>query len=476
MNPCPQCGAPLRWIPEGNFWNCDRCGNRVAPNPAPATPQPATYQQSGGHPHDQSGLHPHDQSGLHPPQQQGYPPQQHGYPPQGYPPQGYGHYPHPGAPKGKGKLIAIIVVVAALAAGGIVLAVVLSKKSSGGGGGAESSEALAKTFIEALAAGDGAKVVALSAPVDLLVEYSDCPPEKLEENKKQYAQSLDKAKTDAASFKDHGLVFKSVKSVGEKKEFKAGDAMGECKAKKAYAMQPFTVDVEFDAPDKTKKASGIGMPALILDGKYFLGPGAVDPELFASAMNSAINGTPTTPDTPTPTPTPAAAGDPAALKAEMDALKTASCACTDKTCADAQWAKLMAFVETNKATLEAPGAEALNAAGSESVKCLDKLRMGSPTPTEPTPIPTTPTTPTTPTEPGKGLPECEAYAKAAERFIKCSKVPKQSRDAVQTAVDTMRKNWGDPATMSEDMRKSAAETCVTLEKSMKDAAKAIGCK
>jgi len=471
MNPCPQCGATLRWIPEANYWNCDRCGNRLAPSAAPPTPQPASYQPPGGHPHDQSG--------LHPPQQQGYPPQQQGYPPQqhGYPPQGYGHYPQHGPPKGKGKLIAIIVVGLALAAGGIVLAVVLSKKGSdgGGGGGFDSSEALAKSYVETLAAGDGEKLVGLSPPVDMLAEYSDCPPEKLEENKKQYAETLDKGKQAAGAFKGHALVYKSVETIGDKKEFKAGDPMGECKAKKPFAMAEFVVNVEFEAADKSKQTFRAGMPTLIFDGKYYLGPGAAPPP---DALTSAMNGTPTAPpDTPTPAP-PAPAGDPAALQAEMDALKTASCACSDKACADAQWSKLMAFVETNKATLEAPGAEALNAAGSESVKCLDKLRMGSVPPPEPTPPrdPTPPSTPTEPATPGKGLPECEAYAKAAERFIKCGKVPKQSRDAVQTAVDTMRKNWGDTSTMSEDMRKSAAETCVTLEKSMKDAAKAIGCK
>jgi hypothetical protein len=74
------------------------------------------------------------------------------------------------------------------------------------------------------------------------------------------------------------------------------------------------------------------------------------------------------------------------------------------------------------------------------------------------------------------LPECEAYAKAAEKFIKCSKAPKQSREAVQKAVDGIRTNWGNPSSMSEELKKSAAETCTTLEKSMKDAAAAMGCK
>ena len=69
MTPCPQCGAPLRWVAEAGLWNCDRCGYRAAPNaaPQPPTPPPGTYPppMQGGHPQQ-----PHEQSGLYPPQQQ----------------------------------------------------------------------------------------------------------------------------------------------------------------------------------------------------------------------------------------------------------------------------------------------------------------------------------------------------------------------------------------------------------------------
>lgn len=463
MNPCPQCGAPLRWIPEGNYWNCDRCGNRVAPSAAPPTPQPHAHEQS--QPHAQPGTYPPPMHGG----PQGYPPQ-HGYPPQGYPPQGYGHYPHPGAPRGKGKLIAIILVVAALAAGGIVLAVVLSKKGSSGDGfsGADSGEALAKTFVETLASGDGEKLVALSPSLDTMVEYSDCPAEKLEENKKQYTESLGKSREVAPSFKDHGLAYKGIEPMGEKKDFKAGDEMGDCKAKKPFAMANYMVEFEYDGADKTKKTFKTNMFTVVLDGKFYLSPGPVArPDDLAGGAPT----TPTSPDIPTAPPS----ADTAALESELGGIRTAACACTDKACADAQWEKLAAFGAQHKADVDGPGKEKLMAIGAEAIACMDKLR-GQPTPPEPPTPPSEPPPPAPPAEPGKGLPECEAYAKAAERFIKCNKVPKQSRDAVQTAVDTMRKNWGDPSTMSEDMRKSAAETCTTLEKSMKDAAKAIGCK
>jgi len=490
MNPCPQCGAPLRWIAEAGYWNCDRCGNRVAPN-APPTPQPGTYPppQQGGRPqHESSGLYPpqqqgghpqHDGSGLYPQQQQGYPPQQHGYPPQGY-----GHYPQHGHPpaRGKGKLIAIILVALALAGGGIAVAVVMSKKGSGGGGGGfDSSEALAKATTEALAAGDGDKLVSFMPAIETMNSAVDCPPEAKAANEQQAKEGLEKAKKHfaevAGQMKGSGATLKSSHTDGvAKMEMKVGEAVGPCKAKVTIGMTGIAVEVDYTNPaDKSKQTHQATYGTMILDGKYYL----LDVGEIPEALRGAGGGTPTTPpETPT---TPSTPGDPAALKTEMEGIKSASCACTDKACADAQWTRLMQFVEKNKPTLEAPGAEAINAMGSETIRCLDKLRLQSdtPTPPEPPPIPPPPdpnAKPPEPATPGKGLPECEAYAKAAERFVKCSKVPKQSRDAIQNAVDTMRKNWGDPANMSADLKKQAAETCVTLEKSMKDGAAAMGCK
>lgn len=403
----------------------------------------------GGHPQQ-----PHEQSGLYPPQQQGYPLQH------GYPPQGYGHYPQHGAPRGKGKLIAIILVALALAGGGIAVAVVMSNKGSdgGGGGGLDNPEALAKTYVEALAAGDGDKLVSLMPTIDTMIEYSECPADKLEENKKTYAESQSKSRAGAASFKGHGLVYDSLEPEGEKKEFKAGESMGDCKAKKPFAVASYMVVIKFDAADKSKSTFKAGITALVFDGKHYLGPGPVElpPELAA-----ALDGPPSTPDTP---PSTAPSAEVTAARADLDLLRAEACACPDRACADQVLTKRKAFAEKYALVAGVMDDPTIQSVGNELMTCISAKMAGSTPPSTEPPVP------------GKGLPECEAYAVAAERFIKCNKVPKQSRDAVQTAVDTMRKNWGDPATMSEDMKRSAAETCVTLEKSMKDAAVAIGCK
>jgi hypothetical protein len=462
MNPCPQCGAPLRWIPEGNFWNCDRCGNRVAPNAAP----PQTPQPQAQPPTPPPGTYPPPMHGGPP---QGYPPQ--GYGPQGYPPPGYGHYPQHGPPKGKGKLIALIAGSCALAAGGIVLAIVLSKKGSdsgGGGGGFDSAEALAKATTEALAAGDGDKLVSFAPPVDTAMAVLDCPPEAKASNEQQAKQDFEETKKRfaeaAGKMKGSGLTFKSAHTDGiAKTEIKAGEAAGPCKAKVTVTITGVGVELDYTSPtDKSKQEHKTTYGMMIVDGHYYLvHPGEV-PEPLRSGE--------TTPETPTPTPT--GSGDLAAVTSELDAIRAEACACKDAACADAQLAKLQAFADKYKDMQGAKSDARIQGIAEELTRCITTAKTAGTTPT----VPTQPTQPTPPTEPGKGLPECEAYAKAAERFIKCTKVPKQSRDAVQTAVDTMRKNWGDPATMSPDMKKSAAETCVTLEKSMKDAAKAIGCK
>ena len=467
MHPCPQCGAPLRWIPEAGFWNCDQCGNRITPNAAPATPPPSNYpQQQHGDPQQQHGD----------PQQQGYPPQQHGYPPQGYPPhQGYGHYPQHGAPgKGKGKLVAIIAAAAALAAGGIVLAVVLSKRGSGdaGGGGFENAEALAKATLEALVAGDADKLFSFTPPYDTMIGALDCPAEAKAENEQQAKKGIEETKKRfaeaAGKMKGSGATFKSshTDDIG-KTELKAGTAVGACKAKIDVMMTGVGVVHDFVSPgDKSKQEHKTTYGIMILGGKYYL--------LDTGQIPSPLGGeggeptTPTTPDTPPDTPT----GEPdlKAAVAEFEQIKSAACSCTDKACAEGEIAKLTAAAQKypDVGMRDPVVKDKLTAIASDVGACVKKFEGGqAPTPPEP---------PTTPTAPGQGLPECEAYAKAAERFIKCGKVPKQSQDAVKTAVDTMRKNWGDPSKMSDDMKRSAAETCTTLEKSMKDAAAAMGCK
>ena len=448
MHPCPQCGAPLRWIPEAGFWNCDQCGNRITPNAAPATP---------------------------PPHQQGYPPQQQGYPPQGYQPQqGYGHYPQPGAPgKSKGKLVAIIAGVGALAAGGIVLAVVLSKKGSGdgGGGGFDNGEALAKATLEALAAGDGDKLVSFMPTMEMAAEATECPAEVKEKNaedtKKGFEEMKKRFAEAASKMKGSGATFKSFHTEGiAKQETPAGGQLGDCKAKVAITFTGVGVEHDFVNPaDKSKQDHKTTYGVMIIEGKYYL----VDVGQIPPPLSGEAGETPTTPPPDTPPPdTPTAPVDVNTAIAEFEKIKSAACSCTDKACADAETSNLMAAAQkyTDVATKDPVAKDKLTAIANDVGACVKKFE-GTTAP---------PDTPTTPPEPGQGLPECEAYAKAAERFIKCSKVPKQSQDAVRTAVDTMRKNWGDPSKMSDDQKKSAAETCTTLEKSMKDAAAAMGCK
>jgi hypothetical protein len=73
------------------------------------------------------------------------------------------------------------------------------------------------------------------------------------------------------------------------------------------------------------------------------------------------------------------------------------------------------------------------------------------------------------------IPECEAYEAAAKRYIKCEKVPQESRDAAQTSLDNVKKNWGDIAGMNEETRKAVTEGCQSLGKAMKDLYDAAGC-
>ncbi|HEU5057902.1 MAG TPA: hypothetical protein VFU21_15325, partial [Kofleriaceae bacterium] len=334
----------------------------------------------------------------------------------------------------------------------------------------DNPEALAKATLEALVAGDADKLFSFTPPFDTMMGALDCPPEAKAENEKQAKLGVEEAKKRfaeaAGKMKGSGATFKKINTDIGKQEMKVGDAVGPCKAKVAVTMTGVGIEHDFVNPgDKSKQEHKATYGVMILGGKYYL----LDTGEIPAALRGEGGDTPTTPDTPPPDTPTTPPPDLNTAVAEFEQIKSAACSCTDKACADAEVAKLMTATQkyTDVAAQDPVARDKLTAIASDVGACVKKFEGGQTPP---------PDTPTTPPEPGQGLPECEAYAKAAERFIKCSKVPKQSRDAVKTAVDTMRKNWGDPSKMSDDMKKSAAETCTTLEKSMKDAAAAIGCR
>ena len=78
-----------------------------------------------------------------------------------------------------------------------------------------------------------------------------------------------------------------------------------------------------------------------------------------------------------------------------------------------------------------------------------------------------------------GVPECDAYLAAVDKYMGCEKVPQVARDAQKQARDQMRSGWASWSSLPEDSRKmaqaSAATSCTTALSSLKVAATASGC-
>ena len=78
-----------------------------------------------------------------------------------------------------------------------------------------------------------------------------------------------------------------------------------------------------------------------------------------------------------------------------------------------------------------------------------------------------------------GVPECDAYLAAVDKYMACEKVPQVARDAQKQARDQMRSGWASWSSLPEDSRKmaqaNAATACTTALSSLKVAASASGC-
>ena len=105
-----------------------------------------------------------------------------------------------------------------------------------------------------------------------------------------------------------------------------------------------------------------------------------------------------------------------------------------------------------------------------------------------TPAPVTPTTsasaaatttPATTNASSTGVPECDSYLKAAEKYLACNKVPQAARDAQAQATQTMKNGMSQWASLPPDARKmaqdSAKTSCSQGLAALKQSATAIGC-
>jgi len=74
-----------------------------------------------------------------------------------------------------------------------------------------------------------------------------------------------------------------------------------------------------------------------------------------------------------------------------------------------------------------------------------------------------------------GLPECDAYVAAMDKYMACDKVPQSARDAAKQGLDAMKSGWANMGTMPDDAKKSAADACKQAVDALKQGAESMGC-
>ena len=101
------------------------------------------------------------------------------------------------------------------------------------------------------------------------------------------------------------------------------------------------------------------------------------------------------------------------------------------------------------------------------------------------PADTTPTTSaaaapaTTTNATSTGVPECDSYLKAVEKYLNCNKIPQAARDAQAQSAQQMKNGMSAWASMPADQRKMAQDaaksSCSQGLSAIKQSATAIGC-
>jgi hypothetical protein len=74
-----------------------------------------------------------------------------------------------------------------------------------------------------------------------------------------------------------------------------------------------------------------------------------------------------------------------------------------------------------------------------------------------------------------GLPECDEYVAAMDKYLQCDKIPQATRDAAKQGMDAMKAGWADMGSLPDDVKKQAADGCKQAVDALKQGATALGC-
>jgi len=167
----------------------------------------------------------------------------------------------------------------------------------------------------------------------------------------------------------------------------------------------------------------------------------------------------------------------------LDAMRDAMCKCKTVACTDevqAHYAGWMKKMDQKYRGKKRPS-DRLMESGMAMGKCMTAARQadsqGGGLGVERGDLPEENARVENPVDGKTGVPECDAYLQAFDRYMQCDKVPQQARDASEDSIAQMRQAWAmlrDPKVPPE-AKKAAADACKEAHEALKQSASAMGC-
>jgi hypothetical protein len=86
-----------------------------------------------------------------------------------------------------------------------------------------------------------------------------------------------------------------------------------------------------------------------------------------------------------------------------------------------------------------------------------------------------PERPALPEAPSTGIPECDDYVQALDRFVACDKIEQPSKDAALAGLERVRGEWKAIARMPADARQATIHQCQSSVRAIEIALEHAGC-
>lgn len=74
-----------------------------------------------------------------------------------------------------------------------------------------------------------------------------------------------------------------------------------------------------------------------------------------------------------------------------------------------------------------------------------------------------------------GMPSCDRYVQAMERYLTCDKIPQETRDAARQGIDALVESWRNASQIPADAKAQMDDACKSAVEALQQGANALGC-